>query len=350
MSKKTLLVLVVLLAVLAGAMWMSGRQAASPSGKSAVDGGRLLPSVDASTVRAIAIEDGVATTHLAKVDGVWSVAEQDNYPADFNRLREMMRAIDETENAQVAEEGPAHLAEFGLAADAEPAPIRVALEHAQGTTVLNLGKTREPRRSDPYWGAPAGRYVRVDEGPVLLIKEDIRMVAADPAQWWDRLLLEVAPESIRKMEVGSADGTFAIERGTNGAFAAVGAAEGETVEEGAADRLFGALGNLRAEKILAPEESAAAFSNAVSCVAETEGATYRIQLGEALADQGDGRPIKIETTAETSKRLNGRTFLIPAYLADVLVMKKDILIRKADKAPKPPPVPDAPAPETTAAP
>ena len=96
MSKKTLGLLVALLAALAGAMWMNQREASVSAIKGSVAGGTLLPSVDMNTVRSITIEDGTATTHLAKVEGSWCVAEQGQYPADFSRLREMMRSIDGT--------------------------------------------------------------------------------------------------------------------------------------------------------------------------------------------------------------------------------------------------------------
>lgn len=338
MSKKTLWVLVIVLAGLSAAVWWSGRREAAPAGPAASGSGRLLPAVDLNAIRAIVFENGASTARLAKVDGVWSVAELDGYPADFSRLRDLLRSIDETENAQLAEEGAAHLAEYGLAVGAEPAPLRIALEHDQGTTVLSLGKPRESRRTADYWGPPAGRYVRVDEGPVLLIKEDLRGADADPAQWWDRRLLDVPLESIRKVELGGGEHPLAVARDTNGVFALAGAAAGEEIDASAANRLFGALRNLRAEKILASEENDAAFANAGSYVAETEGATYRIQIGEAQADQGGGRPVKIEVAGEAetaaAKKLNGRTFLIPAYLAEPLLMKKQELVRTTPPAPE----------------
>ena len=342
MSKKTLWILVVVLAALAVAVWRTQQKESAPAAKGVAAGGMLLASVDLSTVRAITLADSAATTHLARADGVWSVAEQDHYPADLNRLRGLMRALDDVRDTQVADTGAARLAEYGLAAGEESAPLRIELEHGQGTTVVTLGKMREPRRSDDYWMPAAGRYVRVDEGPVLLIKEDIAMAAADPAQWWDRLLLEVAPESIRQVEVASAAGSFVVARDTNGTFSLEGAAAGETVDVAAANRLFGALRALRAEKILPAE----AVSNAGSFKAQADGVVYSLQLGEALADSGAGRPVKIDATAAADatpeqqaaaaavgKKLNGRVHLIPAYLAEALSLKRDALVAKAEAAP-----------------
>jgi hypothetical protein len=210
---------------------------------------------------------------------------------------------------------------------------------------------REPQEGGQPWGPPPGRYARVDEGPVLLIKEDIAGVSADPVQWWDHVLLQVAPESIRKVEASSGEGSFAIERGTNGMFMLAGA-EGKEVDAAAANRLFGALGNLRAEKIL-PNAEDAALANAIEFKAVTEAATYFVHVGEARSDQAGGKPVEIEVAAAAAatpeqqsaaalvnKKLNNRTFLIPAYLADSLCVKKaDVMGKPAEPAPEPPPVP-----------
>lgn len=356
MSKKTLWILVVVLAALAAAVWKTKQKESAPAANGLAAGGTLLASVDVSTVRAIAIADSAATTHLAQADGVWSVAEQGRYPADLNRLRELMRALDDVRDAQVADTGAARLAEYGLAAGEEAAPLRIELEHGGGTTVLALGKVREPRRSEDYWMPAAGRYVRVDEGPVLLIKEDLRLAAADPEQWWDRLLLEVSPESIRQVDVASADDSFVVARDTNGTFSLEGAAADETVNVAAANRLFGALRALRAEKILPAD----AVTNATSYKAQADGVVYSLQLGEAQSDSGGGRPVKIEATAAADatpeqqaaaavvgKKLDGRVHLIPAYLAEALSLRRDALVAKAEAAPEPPPAPEA-APDETA--
>ena len=357
MSKKTMWVLVIVLAALSAAVWWNGRRAA-PAAASAA-GGRLLPGVDLATVGAVALETAAATTRLAQVDGVWCVAEKDQFPADVRRLRGLIQALDETDDAQVADQGADRLAEYGLAAEGAEAPLRIALEHAAGTTTLSLGKTRAPRQGEEYWGPPAGRYVRVDAGPVLLLKDDVPGADADPAQWWDRALLEIEPAAVRKVEVAGEGETVALERGEAGMFALAGAAEGEEVDAAAAERLFGALRNLRADEILTADEAEKVFAEAATYKAETEGATYRIEIGAAQADRGNGRPVRIEATgdvpAATAKKLAGRAFLVPAYLGDALVAKRDALVRKTEPAPaepapavaeeaaplEPPPIPDA---------
>lgn len=363
MSKNALIVLVILLAALVGGIWMSGKRESAPDGKSAAATGTLLPAVDMATVTAIVLADSSSTTHLARVDGIWCVAEQDNVPADFTRLRAMMLAIDGLEPGQIVETGGDHLADYGLAVEAEPAPMRITLEHAQGTTVLSLGKLREPRAGEQPWGPSPGRYVRVDEGPVRLLKEAVPMAQADPDQWWDRLLLEVAPESIQQVEVSQADSTYSIQRGTNGVFELAGASADETVDEPAAQRLFGALRSLRAVRRLPADAEAhsAAFTNASQYRAVAEGISYAITVG-AVPAEGDGtRPVKIEVAASAEatpeqqaraaaamKKLSGRAFAVPAYLADALRLGKDEVVKPSPPVLEQPPVPAEAPPEATA--
>ena len=369
MSKKTLWTLVALLAALAVASWWNGRRANAPVAETAAAAQRLLPDVDLNAVRAIVLADAAATARVAKVDDVWRVAEMEDAPADVGRLRDLLRTLDEQDDVQLAEAGAEHLADYGLAPAGEPAPLRIELQHDQGTTVLQLGKRREPRNAENMWGAPAGRYARVDEGPVLLLKDDLALAQAVPDVWWERTLLAVPPESVRRVETSGADGACAIARDTHGVFVLENAAAGETVDVAAADRLFGALRNLRADGLLKKaDEKEELFAVAASYQAETTGLTYRIQLGAGLADKGNSRPAKISVAptaaatpeqqaeaARIARKLDGRTFLIPPYLADAFGAKRETLVRKPEPAPEPPPAPaveptsepaatDAPAP------
>ena len=354
MSKKTLMVLAVLAVVLAAAVWKSGKTASGPVAENAGDSQPLLNGVDIGTVSAIEIQEGSSTTHLEKAESGWCVAEQENAPADFNRLRDMMRSLDEMKRGQVAEAGDAHLAEYGLAEGGEAAPLKITLKHGTGTTVLSLGKMRESQRGEGYWGPPRGRYARVDNGPVLLLKEDVRMAQAGSDLWWERSLIALPPESVQKIKVQAEAESVVLERGTNGVITLAGAGDGESVNMEAANRLFGALRSLRADKIVpVATDVGDAFAKAASFQADVEGAVYRIQLGAALPDSGDARPIRIETevlsgatpeqqavAAGVAKKVKGRTFLIPAYLADSLTPKRSELIQPPEPEPEPTPAPE----------
>ena len=356
MTKKTLMGLIAVLAALCAALVMTGRRETAATTPAA--GERpLLAGVELGSVRALTIADNTATTRLAQADGAWTVAEQEQYAADLDRLRGLLRQLDATEGGEVVETDSTRLAEYGLAVEEAQAPLRITLEHAAGTTVLALGKTREPRRSDEMWGPPPGRFVRVDEGPVRLLKDDLR-VSADPAQWWDRQVLAVPPEAVRKVEVAADGKSYALERDTNGVFRLADAAADEQVDAAAAERLFGALQSLTAEALVPAAEATneAAFAAAARYQAQASNAVYTLQVGAAQAENGGSRWVKIDVAAAgdaapdqqaaaaaLAKKLAGRVFRIPAYLAESLTLQRDALV----KIPEPPPEPAA-APEIPA--
>lgn len=325
MSKKSLLVLAVVLAALIGAWWMSGREAAPAAAGAETAGGKLLGNVDLAGLTRLTIGDGSHTTRLVRAEGVWRVEELEGHAADVNRLREMIRMVDEMEGGQVVDESAGRLTEYGLAAEGDAVPLQLVFEHGGGATTLVLGKVREPRRSEDMWGPPPGRYVRVDEGPVRLIKDDIPQAQADPDQWWDRQLLAVEPDTLRRAGVTTPEGAYQIERTTNGTYEIVGAVEGEEVDAAAAGRLFGALRGLRANRMVSwtEDETGKAFAEATEYRAEAEGQIYRVQIGKA-AEEGDGRPVRVARGEEPW----GRVYLVPQYLADTLSLARSAVVSK----------------------
>ncbi len=364
MSRKTLLMLAVVLAALLGALWLSKREAPAAGEEAAAKPGKLLAAVDLASVVRMTISDHAATTHLAQAEGVWRVQEQGDYPADLERLRNLMRMLDEAEEGQVADAGADRLAEYGLMADETNAPVQIALETGQGTTVLALGKTREPQRNEQqFWGPPAGRYVRVDEGPVRLLKDDVSLAQADSALWWERKLLEVPADAIQQVAVTLPQESYSVQRDTNGLFRL--AETGEETDLAAASRLFGALRNLRADRFLTNEVAASWFTNASGYKATTtNGASLEIRIGESQADMEGGRPVQIQIAAaggEASalppefaaleKKLNGRTYLVPSYMTESLALAKETVVKKpAPPAESPAAPPAEPEAEVTAPP
>jgi hypothetical protein len=358
MSKKTLWTLVALLAALAVASWWNGRRANAPVAETAAAAQRLLPAVDLNAVRAIVLADAAATARVAKVDDVWRVAEMEDAPADVGRLRDLLRAFDEQDDVQLAEAG-ANTWRITSRARGEPAPLRIELQHDQGTTVLQLGKRREPRNAENMWGAPAGRYARVDEGPVLLLKDDLSLAQAVPDVWWERALLAVPPESVRRVETSGADGACAVAR-TPTASSSWKRRAGETVDAAAADRLFGALRNLRAAGLLkkAKKKKTCSPPRVLSGgndrqIPHPTGAGWPTRATPARRRFRSRRP-PLRRGAAGGSRANcpeaGRSDVPDSSVSgDAFGAKRETLVRKPEPAPEAPPAPAVePTPEPAA--
>ncbi|NCC52847.1 MAG: hypothetical protein EOM20_16755, partial [Spartobacteria bacterium] len=83
MSVKTLVILLVVLALVGGIAMLATRKPAQEQSVEAGD--RLLQDLEVNSITFVEISQGVETTRLERIDGTWCVANRFNYPADFER-------------------------------------------------------------------------------------------------------------------------------------------------------------------------------------------------------------------------------------------------------------------------
>jgi hypothetical protein len=343
MSRKTLFILVVILLILGGGALLINRTPTAP--KAGIRAGqRLLPDTALTTIEQIVIAQRGTTTLLARVEGTWRVTNRDHFPADIDRLRNLMRAMDTAEIGQVMTDGTNYLDEFGLAAVQDDPPLHLTLHGADHTIALDLGKPRTGGPQAETWRPPQGRYARMDNGPVLLLSDNLHAAQASPEVWMDRMLLEVPVQDIRKVEVASPDGTYAIEQGTNNTFHWIEPDKMAGIEKVQARRLFSALQHLRFDRILTGEgQNSDPFTHAVKYTAFTADATYTVTVGTSTPEQ-PGRPVRISVTTDkdapqdlqakaafTSMKVSNRVFTISAHLAGSLTMPLNELVPAVPK-------------------
>lgn len=378
MSKKSLWVLVLVLVALGALLWWQGRQEAQPVAASAQAAtAPLLAGVDWNGLTTIMLADGVATTHLAKVDGNWTVVEQDGYPADVNRLRQMLRSLDDLAAGEVVAAATDDLTEFGLVPAGDSPPTRLLLEQDGRGSTLWLGNMRAPKNDMQMWMRESGRYVRVNDGPVRLIKDSMARISTTPDEWWERQIVAVEPADVDEVAVTAGDESYTIARDDTGVYAVRDGADGETVDDAAAERLFGLLLDLRADTLLSAERVAELeFAPVATYRAKTADATYTVEISDALADENNGWPLRLTVTAPNGEppaahKSAGRTYLVAPYIADQFKTPRGVLVKaapepeeaaevaageepaenaeeSADETPAeiaPPPVPDAAAEE-----
>ena len=345
MSKKSLGVLVLALVTLGLGLWWPNRQQTRQAAASVqAAAAPLLAGVDLNRLTTLVLADGSATTHLAKVAGNWTVVEQADYPADMNRLRQMLRSLDDLAAGEIVASGADDLAEFGLALTAGASPMRIQLEQGGRSSTLWLGNQRAPHNDWQMWLRESGRYVRVDDGPVRLIKGNIARIGTSPDEWWDRQIVAVASADTRVVSVTTGDEHYTIERDDTGAYTVRDGAEGETVDEAAAERLFGLLQDLRADQLMRAEQVAELeWAPVATYRAETAAAIYTIEINEALADENNGWPLRLTVTdadgAPTAPQKSaGRTYLVAPYPADLFRTPRATVVPAAPEPDAPPPI------------
>ena len=211
MNAKQLLKLLILVVVVAAAgalaLWTQARH--RQAGAAGV-GGRVLPGLDVNQVAAVIVTDADGTVELRKKDGLWRVAQRDDYRADFAGLAALLRDLAELKAARTIEAGPSQFARLGLAA-AAPTPAaggatELRLLDAAGKPLaeLRLGKEYRQDGKDaapnpmgmmggPGAGGAAGRFLLIPKtGDVLLVAKPLTQVTGRPMDWVNRDFVKLA--------------------------------------------------------------------------------------------------------------------------------------------------------------
>lgn len=220
MSKKSLLVLIVV-AVLTGLIVLVlNRPATAPAGVGkAAPGARLLGDVDLAAVAALTVQSGEATVTLKRgADKKWAVAEREGVTADASRLSEVLSQLAEIKIAQVQQAGPSQYPRLQLAdpaATGENAPkneekgtlVKLLDEKDAPIAQIVLGKS--PQSSGPgsmsMFGG-SGRFVRTvgNETQVVLVGDSLSQLTAAPADWISKTFLQ--PGSLKRIAVAGPEG------------------------------------------------------------------------------------------------------------------------------------------------
>ncbi len=219
MGKKQLTTLIIVLAVVALAAYAikASRNKDLRASTEGI-GEKLLPDFPINSVAEVSIMGGEESLRLAREEGdVWVVAERDQYPANFAKLRDVLREIWELKIVQVQEVGPSQygrlqlLAPGGEEQDPEKVGTAVRFKNAEGTEVasLILGKEYIQKSDTPSpfggdGGIPAGRWVKSSANDkVVLVSETLESLSVKPPDWLNTEFFAVS--NIKTIERISAD-------------------------------------------------------------------------------------------------------------------------------------------------
>ncbi|MFA5206845.1 MAG: DUF4340 domain-containing protein [Lentisphaeria bacterium] len=198
-----LLILVVVVAI-AGALALRTQTRHRQAGAAGV-GGQVLPGLDVNQVAAVIVTDADGTVELRKKDGLWRVAQRDDYRADFAGLATLLRDLAELKAARTIEAGPSQFARLGLAPDAGGATeLRLLDAAGKPLAELRLGKEYRQGGGDaapnpmgmmggPGAGGAAGRFLLIPKtGAVLLVAKPLTQVTGRPMDWVNRDFVKLA--------------------------------------------------------------------------------------------------------------------------------------------------------------
>ncbi|HKI49008.1 MAG TPA: DUF4340 domain-containing protein [Desulfobacteria bacterium] len=272
MNKKTLFILLVVLAVLAGVgRSLLVRNSNAPA-ENDVMGSLLFETLPANEIAKIVIERPNDSVTLVKGEGAWIVENRFGYPADFSKITDLIRKLKQT---KVGRKFPATEAvskrlslmppDHNKSAEAERG-TRIRLKDKNEAVVVDflLGSTRKKEEK----GVPNSQFVMPGGGPDIYLVDQIFSPFETPASsWLKKSPVKVAEKDIQKISCWGPDGAlrYTFERPEKGKdFALVTPPTKRPLKPSAVNRLAGALAGLEIEDVANPSTPPESLAKGVS--------------------------------------------------------------------------------------
>ncbi|MBL8382334.1 MAG: DUF4340 domain-containing protein [Burkholderiales bacterium] len=371
MGNRVVLILIVLaLAAGAGSLYLLRGEGESSSNARAL-GQVLFPQLKAAEVERITVQDAKGTINLERKGAGWAIAERGGFPADIERVGELVVKLLELKTGQTEPIGEKDRARMQLAAPGkgDGAATLVTFKGKDGKTLAELlvGKKyfKSPPEGDATKALGDGRYVMLPAEParVILVSDPLKQAQSSAEEWVARDGFAV--ENIRSLEVKLADGGYRLAREN---------LDANWVLDGKGGELDGARANAATFALAKVEVADVAAQGADTGIADgpqitattTDGLEYRIRLGKLEKDRYfaqvavEGTPARVvkpapappdekadakekreKAAADEAKRftervarekaLSGFTLLVPKGKLEDVLKKRDDMLKKEEK-------------------
>lgn len=346
-------ILVVLLLLLGGgALYYQSLQRERPSGIGAL-GKPLLQGLKVADVASVAIREPHGAITLERKDSGWTIAERAGFPADVERVRELLLKAIELKVGQAEPLGAADRKRLQL----DDAATRVEFRGADGKPLSTLLVGRKYFKSEPENAEKAaadGRFVMLpgEEKTVYIVSDPLAQASTKSSEWVARTGFAAEKAKTVEMSRPAGDG-WKLERASEDeAWKLAGAKANEKVELSRANAAAYALGNLDIVDVAAKDakaEETGLGSPTVLTAATFDGLTYTLNVGALKGDnfyataavagepkpQGKDAEERAKKLAERLPReraLAGHTLLVAkSRIEDALKPRAELLAREDPK-------------------
>jgi len=387
MKPKTLIILLALAVLLAGLAYYSSRKKPFPM-PSAI-GEKILPNLAINRVGKLVITSTNGVVTVAKSKEKWMVASRFGYPANFDKVADMIRELSELKVGQTVNVNPAQLGAFNLVS---PVPAGTNRPPNTGTLVelrdendgllalLLIGKgfMRPSGASSMEMmmnagGYPDGQYVQTFDGKVYLVSRSLGRLTESAKTWLADDFINAPSTDLKEIKISGPDrAEIKLVRAKDGdSFALADLRSGEgSLESSKVNQITGALNRLGfddvADPALALKETG--LDRPIVFKATTkDGLIYSLRLGNALAHENFDRYLAVSVTNEHSAdqqapekakqktdqkedrpadeqknvsgpaaELNGKfgswIYVIKSYRAEPMLLTRDDLIKKPEQS------------------
>ena len=192
---------------------------------------KLLANFEINDVSQISLKKDSSEVTLAKKNDVWVVKDRNDYPANFENIRDFVQKVKDAKVVQVEPIGASQLARMELVPPGKGNPsglvvdLKGAGDKALGSFILGKFHVK-PTETATAWGGndggwPDGRFVLLADKPdtVKTISEPFRDTEAKPASWLNKEFLHLEkPKTIKSVSTNAANSWTATRETETGAW------------------------------------------------------------------------------------------------------------------------------------
>jgi hypothetical protein len=384
-GRQLAILLALLVAVGAVALFFNRRHEASWSNTATASGGKVL-DFSLNDVAHVTIKSGAAELNVLKKNDTWTVKERADYPADFEKVSGLLRKLWELRPVQDVKIGPSQFARLELAdpSVASGSGTVVDLKDASDKRLAGLlvGKKflkNSPQMPGEGGGFPVGRYVMPQDSAkhVFLVSDTLEEVDPKPEHWLAHDFIKVEnPKSIALAGADPAMSWSIVRDNASAPWKFADAKPGEEVDGMKASSMATVLASGAFNDVLAPDAAVAETGldkPSTARIGTFDGFSYELRIGKPT---GENYPVTLAVKADLPKeraatpnekpedkgkldqefqtkqkqlteklareqKLQDRPFLIAKSTIDELLMNRASLVA---------PPPTSPSPATGAAP
>lgn len=157
----------------------------------------LFPNLPVNDIQKITIKSDKIFTEIISGNKEWTVANRDNYPADFNKVRQLLTGLNEVKVIREPQVGSSQMNRLKVTKEKG---MEISLFDKDGKVVQSIifGKRHFSDSADESavstnGQVPSGRYVRLNEKSpkVLLLDQHFSNIDADATNWIDKSFVQM---------------------------------------------------------------------------------------------------------------------------------------------------------------
>jgi len=274
---------------------------------------KLLPNFEVNDVSRISLKKDSGEVTLVKKNDVWVVKERNDYPANFETIRDFVQKVRDAKVVQSEPIGASQLPRMELVppGKATPSGLVVDLKGSGDKTLGNfiLGKFHvKPTETATAWGGndggwPDGRCTLLTDKPdsVKTISEPFQNTEPKPASWLNKDFLHIEkPKKITSVSTNAANSWTATRDSETSPWKLVDAKPGEQVDTNKLSNLSYTMASGQfTDLALNPKPEESLLDHPILVTIETfDNFTYTMKIGRK---PGDDHYFTMTVSAELPK-------------------------------------------------